>query len=127
MTVRGNNRVFFDWLEWEDSRRFPTPYTEPNHRGPIRGVIEVDDVASCYEILRRSPWAQQHRIILGPPEEWNLGRQFGTRIVLNFLDPEGVQFQLMQQGNRSVFGQGKNWPDGASGLHGPSGVDLFPS
>ncbi|HEX2507811.1 MAG TPA: hypothetical protein VHK23_05770 [Miltoncostaeaceae bacterium] len=29
--------------------------------------------------------------------QWDYGEAFGTRQVLNFADPEGVYFQLLQQ------------------------------
>lgn len=42
MAIRGDQRVLHDYLEWADSRRFPTPYREPTHRGIIRCALEVD-------------------------------------------------------------------------------------
>ncbi len=62
----------------------------------------------AYKTLRRSPWAKKRRIILGPPEEWDYGDQFGAREVLNFADPEGVFFQLLQQ-PPSPLGQIHPW------------------
>ena len=87
----------FDWLEWDTSREFATPYEFHNHLGVIRLAMEVDDLDAAYRTLERSSWARDHRIVLGPPEVWDYGAQFGTREVLNFANPEGVFFQLHQQ------------------------------
>lgn len=87
----------FDWLEWDTSREFATPYDVHNHLGVIRIVMEVDDLDAAYSTLQRSPWAQSHRIVLGPPEVIDYGPQFGPRRVLNFANPEGVFFQLHEQ------------------------------
>jgi catechol 2,3-dioxygenase-like lactoylglutathione lyase family enzyme len=97
LAVRGDRRVMFDWLEWTESKDHPTPYQEPTHLGIMRGVLEVDDIDTSYEILRRSEWAKERPLVLGPPEEWNFGEQFGTHKVLTFTDPLGVGFQLIQQ------------------------------
>lgn len=113
--VRGSSPVMLDWLEWSDSRTNSTPYQRPTNLGIMRCSIEVDDVAAAFTVLRRSPWAKRRRIILGPPEEWNLGPQLGTRTVLNFTDPEGVGFQFIQQP-----------PMSPAKLH-PWGVDSFPT
>ena len=34
---------------------------------------------------------------MGGIEEWDFGPQWGIRRVLNFKDPEGVAFQLVEQ------------------------------
>jgi hypothetical protein len=34
---------------------------------------------------------------MGGIEEWDFGPQWGARRVLNFKDPEGVAFQLVEQ------------------------------
>jgi catechol 2,3-dioxygenase-like lactoylglutathione lyase family enzyme len=95
--IRGNGFVFFDWLQWIESPELPTPYAEPNHVGIVRCAIEVDDLDAAYEILKRSRWSQQYPILMGGIEEWALGSQWGVRRVLNFKDPEGVAFQLIEQ------------------------------
>ena len=115
MAVRGDQRVTHDYLEWADSRSFPTPYEEPTHRGIMRCVLEVDDVEASYDVLRRSQWAKKGRFVLSPPEEWDFGSPFGSRTVVTFQNPEGVGFQLVQQP-----------PYPLAQLH-PFGVDLFPS
>jgi catechol 2,3-dioxygenase-like lactoylglutathione lyase family enzyme len=113
--IRGGGTVFFDWLEWSDSRELSTPYDHPNHLGIMRCVIEVDDIDAAHEVLKNSPWSATHNIVLGPPEEWNYGDQWGVRKVLNFTDPEGVGFQLVQQMSSPL-----------AGLH-PYGYDSFPT
>jgi hypothetical protein len=95
--VRGDTRVMFDWLEWDLSPALPTPYAEPFHVGIVRGVLEVDDINAAYETLRRSTWAEDGQITVGAPEQWNLGPAAGVWTVVNFADPEGVGFQLVQQ------------------------------
>ncbi|MGD9694679.1 MAG: VOC family protein [Thermoleophilia bacterium] len=94
--VRGDRRFVFDWLEWTESDRFPTPYREPNHLGIVRCAFEVDDIEEAYRVLRRLEprWG---RLVNGPPEEWDFGPGFGVRRVVNFTDPEGVGFQLVEQ------------------------------
>ena len=86
-----------------ESPDLPSPYAEPNHVGIVRCAIEVDDLGAAHEILKRSTWAQQYPILTGGIEEWDFGPQWGARRVLNFKDPEGVAFQLVEQpGSRSV-------------------------
>ena len=63
----------------------------------MRCAIEVDDLDAAHEILKRSTWAQQYPILIGGIEEWDFGPQWGARRVLNFKDPEGVAFQLVEQ------------------------------
>ena len=63
----------------------------------MRCAIEVDDLDAAHEILKRSTWAQQYPILMGGIEEWDFGPQGGVRRVLNFKDPEGVAFQLVEQ------------------------------
>jgi catechol 2,3-dioxygenase-like lactoylglutathione lyase family enzyme len=95
--IRGNGLVIFDWLQWNESPDLPTPYAEPNHVGIARCAIEVDDLDAAHETLKRSRWAQEYPILMGGTEEWDLGPQWGVRRVLNFKDPEGVGFQLVEQ------------------------------
>jgi catechol 2,3-dioxygenase-like lactoylglutathione lyase family enzyme len=104
----------FDWLEWDTSRDFPTPYPAHNNLGVIRAVFEVDDLDASYGTLESSRWAKVRRIVFGPPEEWDYGPDYGTRRVLNFADPEGVFFQLQEQVHTDAS------------LH-PWGYDSFPS
>jgi hypothetical protein len=121
-TPRGDDRVTYDWLTFADTRStYSTPHREHNHRGIIRSAIEVDDVSACFEILKNSSWNENGSIVLGQPEEWNYGPEFGTRTVLNFKDPEGVYFQLIQQATPPT---GKNYPHGSEVLH-PYGVGAF--
>ena len=86
-----------DWLHWLESPDLPSPYAEPNHVGIVRCAIEVDNLDAVHEILKRSTWAQQYPILMGGIEEWDFGPQWGARRVLNFKDPEGVAFQLVEQ------------------------------
>jgi len=95
--MRGNSLVIFDWLQWLESPGLPTPYAEPNHVGILRCAIEVDDLDAAYEVLKRSRWSQQYPILTGGIEEWDMGPQWGVHRVLNFKDPEGVGFQLVEQ------------------------------
>ena len=114
-TPRGDDRVAFDWLTFPETRTtYSTPYHKHNNRGIIRSAIEVDDIGACYNILKDSGWNKDMRIVLGPPEEWNLGSQIGTRAVLNFKSPEGVYFQLVQQPTPPI---GKNYPNAEEILH----------
>ena len=96
-SIRGNGLVFFDWLQWLESPELVTPYAEPNHVGIIRCVIEVDDLDAAHEVVKRSRWAQDYPIVMGGIEEWDCGPHWGARRVLNFKDPEGVAFQLLEQ------------------------------
>jgi catechol 2,3-dioxygenase-like lactoylglutathione lyase family enzyme len=95
--IRGNGLVVLDWLQWIEPPELPTPYAEPNHVGIVRCAIEVDDLDTAHEILKRSRWAQEYPILMGGIEEWDFGAQWGVRRVLNFKDPEGVAFQIVQQ------------------------------
>ena len=97
MLVRGNTRVNHDYLQWDRSGEFPTPYKEPTHRGIVRCAIQVDEVEACYDILRRSPWAKKRRFWFSKPEEWDYGSAFGTRQVIELRDFEGIRFQLIEQ------------------------------
>jgi catechol 2,3-dioxygenase-like lactoylglutathione lyase family enzyme len=97
LSVRGETRVIFDWLQWDTSPDLHKPYAEPNHVGIMRCAFEVDDIDAAYETLRRSRWAQDKRISVAAPEQWNLGADQGVLTVLNFTDPDGVAFQLVQQ------------------------------
>lgn len=122
-TPRGDDRVSFDWLTFDETRTtYSTPHREHNHRGVIRCALEVDDVEACYRVLEKSSWNKDNRIVLGPPEEWDLGSQFGTRLVLNFQDPEGVYLQLIQQPAPPI---GKNYPNAEVILH-PYGHSTVP-
>jgi catechol 2,3-dioxygenase-like lactoylglutathione lyase family enzyme len=95
--VRGHGLVFFDWLQWIESPGLATPYAAPNHIGIMRCALEVDDLDAAHEVLTRSRWAQDYPILLGGIEAWDLGPHWGVRRVLNFKDPEGVAFQLVEQ------------------------------
>lgn len=95
--MRGDTRTFFDWLEWRETREYPTPYQEPTHLGIMRCVFEVDDVDDAHGLLRDTPWAREGRIRLSEPEEWHFGEQLGPRRTVTFSDPDGVGFQLVQQ------------------------------
>lgn len=113
--LRGDDRVTWDWLTFEDTKTtYSTPYREHNHRGLIRSAIEVDDVDACFNVLQESSWNKDGSILLGQPEEWNFGPQFGTRTVLNFKSPEGVYLQLIQQPTPPI---GKLYPNGHEILH----------
>lgn len=96
-TIRNNNSYMLDWLQWTDSPKYPTPYPEANHVGIVRCAIEVDDVDAAYQILRELSGSPRHTFKMGEPEVWDFGQEFGARKVLNFQDPEGVGFQLIEQ------------------------------
>jgi hypothetical protein len=89
--------MFLDWLQWVETPSLPGPYEEPNHVGIIRCALEVDNLDSTYEILKASEWNKSYSIIMGPPEEWDLGPEWGSQRVLNFKDPEGVFLQFIEQ------------------------------
>jgi catechol 2,3-dioxygenase-like lactoylglutathione lyase family enzyme len=95
--TRGDTRVLFDWLEWDGSSQLATPYREANHLGIVRCAFEVDDIEPAREVLVQSQWAKTGTIVVGAVEEWDLGPDVGTRAVVDFTDPEGVGFQLVQQ------------------------------
>jgi catechol 2,3-dioxygenase-like lactoylglutathione lyase family enzyme len=111
--LRGGPPSFY-WLEWDGSRERARPYRVQNHLGIVRMALEVDDLDAAYRTLQRSSWAERSGVVLGPPEEWDYGPQYGRREVFNFCDPEGVFFQLHQQTHLPVA------------LH-PWGYDPFPS
>lgn len=100
--MRGSGSCFFDWLQWRESPEYPTPYREPYHLGVVRCAIEVDDVEAAYQILKERSRAHGYDIFLSEPEVWDLGSDLGARKVVNFQDPEGVAFQLVQQQGPSV-------------------------
>jgi hypothetical protein len=97
MCVRGDDRVLFDYLQWDTSADHAVPYAQPNHVGIIRCAIEVDDLDAAYLVLRQLPWAIAGAITIGAPEVWDFGAVFGARRVVNFTDPEGIGFQLVEQ------------------------------
>lgn len=97
MAIRGDIRVNFDWLQWDNTPSLPTPYAKPNHVGIMRCALEVDDIDAAYATLCQSSWAKAGKIKVGAPEDWDLGKEAGRIRVVNFTDPEGVCFQLVQQ------------------------------
>jgi catechol 2,3-dioxygenase-like lactoylglutathione lyase family enzyme len=97
LTVRGDDRVIFDWLEWDRSPEHPTPYAEPHHVGVVRCALEVDDLDEAHGVLCETAWARDGLIMVSAPELWQLGDVLGDRRVVNFTDPEGVGFQLIEQ------------------------------
>ncbi len=97
LIIRGHDRFSFDWLEWTESARYPTPYQEPHHLGIVRCAIEVDDLDAAYETLLATQWENKPISVSGPPEVWDYGPEFGAHKVVSFTDPEGVGFQLIQQ------------------------------
>ncbi|KAH7086184.1 hypothetical protein FB567DRAFT_602978 [Paraphoma chrysanthemicola] len=96
-TVRGNQGYVFDWLQWNESPEHPKPYEEANHVGIVRCSIEVDDVDASYTILKHLSRSQRPFFSVAEPEVWDFGPEFGVRKVVNFQDPEGVGFQLVEQ------------------------------
>jgi catechol 2,3-dioxygenase-like lactoylglutathione lyase family enzyme len=96
LVLRGDRRVIFDWLQWAP-REHGIPYAEPHHLGIVRCVLEVDDLDAAYATLCRSPWAERGEITVATPEDWDYGSDFGAHRVVNFTDPEGVGFQLIEQ------------------------------
>jgi hypothetical protein len=95
MQVRGHTRVVHDYLQWDRSAQFSTPYREPTHRGIVRCAIQVDDIDACYDMLRTS--RHKRRFWFSRPEEWDYGTAFGTRKVIELKDFEGIRFQLIEQ------------------------------
>ena len=76
--ARGDTKITLDVLQWGgDNPSFGPPYQAPNNLGYAQLVLEVDDIAESYRILRRL----QHRKkradfrLAGPPEVWDLGRR----------------------------------------------------
>jgi len=94
---RGDRRFFLDWLRWDCSPDNPTPYLEPNHLGIMRCAFEVDDADEAYRILADTRFNGRPIANLHPPEIWDLGPALGRRRVVNFTDPEGVAFQLIEE------------------------------
>ncbi|RYD94975.1 MAG: hypothetical protein EOP61_20635 [Sphingomonadales bacterium] len=97
MGLRGDTKVMFDWLQWNDTPSLPGPYAEPHHVGIMRCAFEVDDLDAAYATLLRSRWASDGEIEVAAPEDWDLGPEAGSIRVVNFTDPDGVGFQLVQQ------------------------------
>ena len=97
MGLRGDVRVMFDWLQWNDTPDLPTPYAEPNHLGIMRCAFEVDDLDAAHETLLLSSWHETGKIRVSAPEDWDLGSEAGIIRVVNFTDPDGVGFQLVEQ------------------------------
>lgn len=97
MLARGNTRVNHDYLQWDRTAQFPTPYKEPTHRGIVRCAFQVNDIAHCYRTLKANPWTKKRRFTFSRPEEWNYGPAFGTHEVIELRDFEGIRFQLIEQ------------------------------
>jgi catechol 2,3-dioxygenase-like lactoylglutathione lyase family enzyme len=96
MHVRGDDRIIFDWLQWEGCEKYLVPYKEVNHVGIARCAVEVDDINACLGILERSRWNGKPVPMLDEVVTVEKSGRAGPR-VLNFSDPEGVGFQLVEQ------------------------------
>jgi catechol 2,3-dioxygenase-like lactoylglutathione lyase family enzyme len=97
MGLRGDVKVMFDWLQWNDTPELPGPYAEPNHLGIMRCAFEVDDLDAAYATLLQSCWYKAGKIKVSAPEDWDMGPEARSMRVVNFTDPDGVGFQLVQQ------------------------------
>lgn len=110
MQAGSDPRLAIDFLEWSGpgpngesefgagpNLSFGKPYREPNHLGYVRLAFEVDDIDACYDILRRSRPLGKAPGLAGPPEEWDLGPDAGTRRVLILNDPRGVGIELIER------------------------------
>ncbi len=95
--TRGDRRFFIDWLQWSETGDLGEAYAEPNHLGIIRCTLEVDDLDECHRILSEATHHGEPVGGLTAPEEWDLGPDLGVRRVVNFTDPDGTGFQLMEQ------------------------------
>ena len=95
MVPRGDSRNSVDLLEWQLPGSFGSPYKEANHLGAVNLAWEVNSVSVVYEKLRRL-LRNPKKHLVAPPETWDLG-DFGTRKVLNILDPDGVMLQFVEK------------------------------
>lgn len=97
LSVRGAGSCFWECLQWMDSPKYPTPYKEGNHVGVVRLVIEVDNVEAAQVALKEGSHSLGYDVYIGEVETWDFGPEMGARKVVNFQDPEGVAYQLIQQ------------------------------
>jgi hypothetical protein len=51
----------------------------------------------AHGVLCETAWARDGQITVSAPQLWQLGDVLGDRRVVNFTDPEGVGFQLIEQ------------------------------
>ncbi|KAL3474798.1 hypothetical protein BJX99DRAFT_260058 [Aspergillus californicus] len=94
-SVRGADS-YWEWLQWTDSPKYPTPYKEGHRVGVARVVIEVDDIGAAHVALKERCDTLGYTVYIGEIEEWNFEPAMGLRNVVNFQDPEGVALQLME-------------------------------
>jgi len=96
--ARGDTKITLDVLQWGDPNpSFGPPYKAPNNLGYAQLVLEVDDIAESYGILRRLQDRKRADFRLaGPPEQWDLGPEVGTRKVVILYDWMGVRYQLVE-------------------------------
>lgn len=95
LVPRADGRNSVDLLEWQVPGSYGSPYAEANHLGAQCLSWEVNDVDVVYEKLRRL-LRRPRAFLPSPPETWDLGA-FGTRRVLNILDPDGVRLQFVEK------------------------------
>lgn len=100
--VRGDDRGYLDWLEYQPSSVRDKPYAEPNHIGVIRCAFEVDDLDEAERALRAALWNGYPIAIEGDAVACDFGPPLGIRRTLSFLDPEGVRYALVEQARYAV-------------------------
>lgn len=95
MVPRADSRNSVDLLEWQVPGSYGTPYARANNLGAQSLGWEVNDIQVVYRKLQRL-LGNPRRTIVAPPETWDLG-DFGTRKVLNIVDPDGVRLQFFEK------------------------------
>lgn len=92
--ARGDAHGYLDWLEHTDPAVRDAPYGSGNHVGVIACAFEVDDLAGAGDAIRRVRW-EQRPLEVGTAGVQELG-SLGRRLVLPFIDPEGVRYALVE-------------------------------
>lgn len=102
--ARGDNRLNVDVTR----PTYPPPaqgtstvYEEANHLGISRIGFEVDDIAAAYELLRAVEPIGAAPGVVGPPESWDFGAEYGERKVLSLRDPDGIRIEFVEKPPRS--------------------------
>lgn len=99
LVPRTDGRNSVDLLEWQMPGAYGRPYKHANNLGAVNLTWEVNDIDVVYKklsaLLRKARNIGEARIV-HPPETWDLG-DYGTRKVLNILDPDGVMLQFQEK------------------------------
>lgn len=96
-STRGERGFFLAWLTWSETHDLGPAYAEPHHLGIVRCAFEVDDLDLCHRILAEASHHGQPVADLTEPEVWELGPRLGAVRTVNFADPDGNGFQLIER------------------------------